>query len=175
MSRDLELHNRQRLRPVRLPLLRQLLRHLLLEELRLETFTLGVYLVEETEMIRLNATFLHHAGSTDVITFPDDDTPSNHRLAGEIVVCVAEAVSQAARFRATWPSELVRYVIHGVLHLQGHDDARPGPRAKMKRAENRLLRALDGRFPFSQLGRPTRRTRPSPRPRARPAHSTASR
>lgn len=174
MSLDLHLQNRQRLRPVRLPLLRRILHYLLLEELRLQRFDLGVRLVEETEMIRLNETFLHHAGSTDVITFPYDDVPTQDRLAGEIVVCVAEAVSQAGRFRTTWPSELIRYLVHGVLHLQGYNDLRPGPRAQMKRAENRLLRALALRFPLRQLGRTTPRTAPLPRPRPRAAHSPAA-
>ena len=174
MTRDLELLNRQRLRPIRLPLLRRILRHLLVEELHLHTFTLGVALVEETEMVRLNETFLHHAGSTDVLTFPYDDAPASNRLAGEIVVCVTGALSQAARFHTTWPSELVRYVVHGVLHLQGHDDTRPTPRAKMKRAENRLLRTLARRFPLPQLDRTLRRLRTSPRPRLRSAQPRPS-
>jgi rRNA maturation RNase YbeY len=74
-------------------------------------------------------------------------------LHGEIFVCLDEAVSQARRFRTTWTSELVRYVIHGILHLLGHDDSRPVVRRKMKREENRLLREITRRFPLRKIGR----------------------
>jgi rRNA maturation RNase YbeY len=74
-------------------------------------------------------------------------------LRGEIFVCMEAAVAQARQFRSTWALELTRYVIHGVLHLQGHDDLRAGPRRRMKQVENRLLRRLAGRFDLKQLAR----------------------
>ena len=46
-------------------------------------------------------------------------------LHGEIFICVDEAVWQARKFRTSWQSEIVRYLVHGVLHLLGHDDSRP--------------------------------------------------
>ena len=46
-------------------------------------------------------------------------------LHGEIFICVDEAVLQARKFRTSWQSEIVRYLVHGVLHLLGHDDSRP--------------------------------------------------
>jgi rRNA maturation RNase YbeY len=72
-------------------------------------------------------------------------------LHGEIFVCLDEAVAQACRFRATWQSELVRYVVHGVLHLLGHDDLAAPARHRMKSAEDALLRRLAQRFDFRQL------------------------
>ena len=74
-------------------------------------------------------------------------------LHGEIFICVDEAVVQARRFRASWQSELVRYVIHGVLHLRGFDDLHPAGRRKMKREEDRLLREIALRFALSKLAR----------------------
>jgi probable rRNA maturation factor len=74
-------------------------------------------------------------------------------LCGEIFICVDEAVLQARRFRTSWPSEVVRYLVHGVLHLRGYDDLQPAARRRMKRQENRLLRALAARFSLSQLER----------------------
>ena len=64
-----------------------------------------------------------------------------------------DAISQARQFGTTWTSELVRYVIHGVLHLLGHDDVRPVTRRKMKREENRLLKEIARRFPLRKIGR----------------------
>ena len=76
---------------------------------------------------------------------------SRPTLHGEIFICVDEAVSQARKFGVSWQSEVARYVIHGVLHLLGHDDLRAGARCKMKREENRLLRELSRRFALSKL------------------------
>ncbi len=70
---------------------------------------------------------------------------------GEIFICIDDAVKQSRQFRTAWQSELVRYVIHGLLHLAGHDDLRPVARRKMKREENRLLRLLAKRFAFGKL------------------------
>ena len=68
-------------------------------------------------------------------------------------MCVDVAVEQARRFRVTWQAELARYVIHGILHLQGHDDQNAAGRRRMKREEGRLLKELGGRFRLSKLAR----------------------
>jgi len=109
-------------------------------------------------MARLNVVFLRHAGSTDVISFDYSelgtrDSEQQTRLHGEIFICVDEAIRQARRFRTTWQSEIVRYLVHGVLHLIGCDDQRAADRRKMKREENRWLRSLAARFPLSRLAR----------------------
>jgi len=70
---------------------------------------------------------------------------------GEIFICVDEAVLQARKFGTSWPSEVVRYIVHGVLHLCGFDDSSAGARRKMKREENRRLREMTRRFPLSKL------------------------
>jgi rRNA maturation RNase YbeY len=72
-------------------------------------------------------------------------------LHGELFICIDDAVRQAREFRTTWQSELVRYIIHGLLHLRGHDDLKPAARRQMKREENRLLRAVNEDFTLSKL------------------------
>jgi rRNA maturation RNase YbeY len=74
-------------------------------------------------------------------------------LHGEIFICLRAAVDHAPRFRTTWQSELVRYLVHGVLHLRGHDDLDAASRRRMKREEDRLLRELARRFRLSHLAR----------------------
>jgi len=66
-------------------------------------------------------------------------------------VCADEAGIQARRFRTSWQSELVRYLVHGVLHLKGYDDQRSVSRRKMKREEDRLVKELGKRFDLSKL------------------------
>jgi probable rRNA maturation factor len=148
---ELAFRNRQRVRRVNLHTLRQISQSLLEDLVGAGEFELCVHLVGVKEMARINQQFLQHEGSTDVITF--DYAERAGRLHGEIFISLGDAVAQAREFRTTWQSELVRYVIHGVLHLLGHDDLKSVARRKMKREENRLLREVSARFPLSKLGR----------------------
>ena len=140
---------RARTVPVDTRQLRRITSVLLGELLALDNFELGVQLIRAPEMTRINETFLGHEGATDVITFDHASclTPHAPRLHGELFICYDVAISQARQFRTTWPDELVRYLIHGVLHLQGFDDHRAADRRKMKREESRLLRELRRRCP----------------------------
>jgi rRNA maturation RNase YbeY len=169
MSRILSLSNRQESRLLDLLFLRKISRHLLSELLERPTFEIAIHLVADDEMAILNETFLHHEGPTDVITFDyteparakgrQNDSPPPP-LHGEIFVCVDEACRQARRFRTTWPAEIVRYIVHGVLHLEGHDDQTPAARRKMKREENRLVLELRRAFSLRRTQRPDRRRAP---------------
>jgi probable rRNA maturation factor len=171
------LANRQRTRKINRRLLKQIT-DALLAELKIQNTVLEINLVAAGEMAQLNEKFLQHAGSTDVITFNyadsagqvsrlshskrkefgdrQDACPTVH---GEIFICVDEAVSQARQFRTSWQSEIARYLVHGVLHLLGHDDSRPVDRRKMKQAENRRLRELSRRFSLAHLARPVKLSR----------------
>jgi ssRNA-specific RNase YbeY (16S rRNA maturation enzyme) len=62
-------------------------------------------------------------------------------------------VAQAGRFRATWQAEIVRYLAHGILHLEGYNDTVPDARRTMKREENRLFMELSRRFDIDKLDR----------------------
>jgi len=218
VSSLLLLTNRQRTHRVNLPQLRRIARTLLLELHPQTEFDLAIHLLGAAEMTRLNETFLHHQGSTDVITFdyasasplsssssssktcahqipvraqkgrkkkdsngsrvlPENrpPPPGATQLKGEIFICLDEALSQARRFRTSWPSEVVRYLVHGVLHLCGYDDRHPAPRREMKRMENRLLEQLARRYRFRNLaGTPALRSPPRPRPRPHRLHPQPS-
>jgi probable rRNA maturation factor len=163
---NLVIANRQRTKKINVRLFRQIVNGLL-AELEISEAELGIALVGAKEMARVNWQFLQHEGSTDVITFDHRETgragsplptdgahgvtrPSLH---GELFVCVDDAVAQAKTFKTRWQSEVVRYIVHGVLHLLGHDDLQPALRRKMKREENRLVRRLEERFALAQLSR----------------------
>jgi probable rRNA maturation factor len=162
-QRTLTLHNRQTTRRLDLRLLRRITRALLQETRPQGACELAIYFVAEPEMTHLNETFLRHKGSTDVISF--DYSPCSPLLHGEIFVCLDEAVSQARRFHTTWQSELVRYVVHGVLHLLGFDDTDSRTRRSMKTREDALVRQLARRFDFQAA---------SPRPRPPPPKAAKS-
>ncbi len=157
--------NRQRTKKINAPLLRRIVDGLF-AELQITEAELGINLVGAREMTLVNENFLQHEGSTDVITFDHSesvqptscrqnksDFPAECRkhVHGELFVCVDEAILQARRFKTSWQSEVVRYIVHGVLHLTGHDDLETAARRKMKRSENRLMRLLTKRFSLAQL------------------------
>lgn len=144
--------NHQRTRPINRRILRWIIRDMLTDLALLNDFDLTVHLISAKRMTELNETVLHHEGSTDVITFDYSVGEPEPLLAGELFVCVDEAIEQAKRFKTTWQSELVRYIVHGVLHLQGFDDLAPVARRKMKREENRRLKELAVRFHLSKVG-----------------------
>ncbi|HSY18715.1 MAG TPA: rRNA maturation RNase YbeY, partial [Candidatus Acidoferrales bacterium] len=148
--------NRQRRRKINSRLLREIVGGLL-AKLQITDAELGINLVAAREMALVNETFLNHTGSTDVITFDHRETVRKSRVAttihGELFVCVDDAIAQAKEFKTNWQSEVVRYIVHGVLHLLGYDDLKPQLRRTMKREENRLVRLLADRFALAQLAR----------------------
>jgi probable rRNA maturation factor len=151
MSGQIWLGNRQRCCSVNTALLRRMARHLLATDFELKAYELGVLLVEDAEMTRLNENFLRHAGSTDVISFNYNEALGRERLQGEIFICLEEARRQARRYHTSWQAELARYLVHGVLHLQGFDDLKPAERRRMKREEDRLVQELEMAFGLCNL------------------------
>jgi rRNA maturation RNase YbeY len=152
--------NRQRTRKVNTRALKHIVKEVF-KELGIVEAELGVNLVADREMTLVNETFLQHVGSTDVITFDHANRKRNRlkrhsKIHGELFVCVDVAISQAKEFDTTWQSEMVRYVIHGILHLLGYDDLKPALRREMKREENRLMRVMAKRFSFAELSRTAR-------------------
>lgn len=150
-TRSLTLRNRQRARRVDLRHLRRIATTLLDNLVKLDSYELTVQLVGARKMTQLNEEFLHHEGSTDVITFDYSEATFAPLIVGEIVICVEEAALQAARWRTSWQAEIARYLVHGVLHLLGYDDQETISRQRMKSAENRLLRSLSNVVVLSKL------------------------
>ena len=146
--KHLSVRNQQRRYPVASREVHKAAKLLLIELLQIKTFDLSVLFVNETRMAQLNQTHLQHEGPTDIITF---DYCTRTLLYGELVICPAIASEHARKYRASFGRELARYVIHGVLHLQGFDDNATAARLKMKREENRLLQKLARRFPLDSI------------------------
>jgi len=172
VNSEFTLRNRQHTHAVDLRRLRIIVTTLLGDLLGQSGYDLGLYLVSTPEITRLNQTWLGHSGPTDVITFdyasaarptsgrlapkpsaPRKAGPREISLHGEIFICIDEAFAQARRFRTHWTSELARYIIHGLLHLQGYDDLEATDRRRMKQNEERVLRRLARRFDLRQLAR----------------------
>ncbi|NLX12857.1 MAG: rRNA maturation RNase YbeY [Phycisphaerales bacterium] len=106
--------------------------------------SLSVAVVDEATLAELHDHYLNDPSATDVLSFDlRDDDASDSPIEGEVVVSVDAARQQARRLSVDAAEELLRYVIHGVLHLRGYRDDTPARRGAMRRAENRVLANLN--------------------------------
>jgi len=133
-----------------LRLLRRILRSFMHEVLDRPLFELDIHVVNAAEITRLNEDYVRHKGITDVVTF-DYASLENLRVHGEVFICLDEAARQAKKFRVPWQEELIRYAVHGILHLCGFDDQKQADRRKMKKAEDASLEHLRKQYYFPKL------------------------
>jgi probable rRNA maturation factor len=101
--------------------------------------------VDRDEIAALNAEHMGEDGPTDVLSFPLDaelgpgDAPFGPVLLGDVVVCPAVAAAQAPTRAGTLDDQLALLVVHGVLHVLGHDHAEPEETVRMRARELELL------------------------------------
>ena len=130
---------------------------------------LSLLFVEEEDIAELNLQFLGKGGPTDVLAFPidaDEIAPSVPPMAdksgpdrspldredlplllGDIVVCPAVAVRQAPTHAGTPDDEIALLIVHGLLHVLGHDHAEAEETAVMRNRERELLEELHWQGP----------------------------
>ena len=85
----------------------------------------------------MNAKFLNHYYSTDIITF--DYSEDRNGIDAEIFISIDDAESNARKYKVHLKNEITRLIIHGILHLLGYDDQQKKDKIIMKRKENDLL------------------------------------
>lgn len=92
--------------------------------------------VNTNRMTKLNQKYMGHEGSTDVITLQCSQIVRKKIVYGDAFICIDEAFANAKIYKTSPLSEIFRYMIHSVLHLQGYDDLEPEKRRVMKRHED---------------------------------------
>jgi len=114
--------------------------------------------IDQTEIAELNEQYMGKSGPTDVLSFPLDDAsdgPSGDttpgiagmadadgaipRLLGDIVLSPAVAEAQFSEHAGTYDDEIALLVVHGVLHILGHDHADVDDTSLMRSRELALL------------------------------------
>lgn len=110
-----------------------------LEEGAIRQGEISIAIVDDEQMHALNRQYLQHDYPTDVLSFVLDYDPESGGLEGEIIVCADYAAREAERYGWRAEDELLLYVIHGSLHLVGHDDQTPAGQAAMRAAETQHL------------------------------------
>jgi probable rRNA maturation factor len=111
---------------------------------------LNVLFVERDEIALLNRMHMGATGPTDVLSFPidsdDDLDDAEIRMVGDVVVCPSVAAENAANHTGSYPDELALLLVHGTLHLLGHDHGDEVERRRMWDRERELVGQLYGRL-----------------------------
>jgi len=104
--------------------------------LSLKIKSLEINFVSQETIRKVNNEYLSHDYSTDIITF--DYSNERNILDGEIIISLQDAKENSKKFQVTFDNELLRLIIHGILHLLGYDDITPPKRKVMKKVEDTI-------------------------------------
>ena len=101
----------------------------------------GIALVGDTRMRRLNRSYRNKDRTTDVLAFAYREVKSDVvPLLGDVVISIPTAKRQAKALSHSLDEEVLRLLIHGVLHLVGYDHERSRQEARrMARKETELV------------------------------------
>ena len=100
----------------------------------------GYLFCDDEKILEVNREFLQHDYYTDIITF---DYCEGDTLNGDIVISLDTVRSNAQQLGKDYDEELHRVIIHGILHLCGQNDKKPGERELMEAAEDKALAMRD--------------------------------
>jgi probable rRNA maturation factor len=105
---------------------------------------LTIVLTDDEQLHRLNRDYLGVDVPTDVLSFPasETDPETGRRYLGDILVSVSRAEAQARAAGHSLVDEARLLVVHGVLHLLGHDHADVEEKAKMWKVQSEILHNL---------------------------------
>lgn len=95
---------------------------------------------DDEKIIGVNREFLNHDYYTDIITF---DYTHGRRISGDMFISLDTVLSNSGQIGERFDRELLRVIVHGVLHLCGINDKGPGEREVMERHENDALALFD--------------------------------
>ncbi len=97
----------------------------------------------DDDILKANRQFVGHDYYTDIITF---DYTHGDRIAGDIMISLETVATNAEKFKVPYKRELMRVIIHGILHLCGINDKGPGEREIMEAHEDAALNILNSQL-----------------------------
>jgi rRNA maturation RNase YbeY len=92
--------------------------------------------VPDGKILDINRQFLHHNYYTDIITF---DYSTDKAVSGEMYISIDTVQSNAREYQTGFHDELLRVMVHGLLHLCGYNDRTKKERQQMRAAETKYL------------------------------------
>lgn len=105
---------------------------------------LSIVIDSDEKLQTLNRDFLGINAPTDVLSFPSDEFDPDEQAVyiGDVIVSLQRAEVQAKKAGHSVISEIQLLVVHGVLHLLGHDHAEPAEKTRMWAAQAEILNQL---------------------------------
>jgi probable rRNA maturation factor len=105
---------------------------------------LSIVLTDNARLHELNLNYLGVDAPTDVLSFPaaETDPETGGRYLGDILISIPRAQAQADAAGHPLESEVQLLVVHGVLHLLGHDHGEPDEKESMWKAQAEILQSL---------------------------------
>ncbi|WP_274957903.1 rRNA maturation RNase YbeY [Millionella massiliensis] len=97
---------------------------------------INVIFCSDPYLLEINRHYLHHDYFTDIITF---DYCENGVLSGDLFISVDTVKANSEEYQVMFHVELLRVIIHGVMHLAGYKDKTDPDAAKMRERENHYL------------------------------------
>ena len=103
-----------------------------------------IVLTDDAQLHELNREYLGVDAPTDVLSFPasESDPETGAPYLGDILISVPRATQQAQAAGHSVEDEVQLLVVHGTLHLLGHDHARAGEKARMWKAQAEVMSGL---------------------------------
>lgn len=114
------------------------------KDLRFFISSLQINFISSFEIKEINKKYLKHNYSTDIITF--NYSNSNTELDGEIFISEDDALVNSKKYSVPYLVEIIRLIVHGVLHLTGYDDKTIKDKRRMKKLENHLVLKYQAAF-----------------------------
>ena len=134
---------------------------------------IAVRFVTRAEASTLNGRYRARDYAPNVLSFPLRSPGRERAPDGDIAICPAVVAADAREQGRSFRAQLAHMVVHGVLHLAGHDHQQPGETARMQRLESRVLAALGYADPWRvPTGRATDGVGSGARTRVPPARAT---
>lgn len=101
---------------------------------------LNIILTRDKELLEINKTYLSRKYLSDVITF---DYNQEKKISGDIYLSVERIRENALKFNERVDREILRVIIHGILHLMGYRDKKVEEQTKMRQKEDECLYMFD--------------------------------
>ncbi|MDR3184903.1 MAG: rRNA maturation RNase YbeY [Prevotellaceae bacterium] len=96
----------------------------------------AVVFCSDDYLLQMNRRYLQHDYYTDILTF---DYTEGRTLGGDLFISIDTVRANSARYKQLFEKELLRVILHGILHLCGYADATPAQQKAMRALEDKYL------------------------------------